>query len=123
MCRTVTLFVALAALAVASAFGTPVSSAKPHRRAMGGHAHQPLPAAAAARRSTGIRSANKNAHRPTPDEVGRAAGLRIRQQMSHSSARSAVYRRRPTPLTRYRRAHLVETAHITRYPAARPVAT
>jgi hypothetical protein len=90
---------------------------------MGGHAHQPLPAAAAARRSAGIRSATKNAHRPTPDEVGRAAGLRIRQQMSHSTARSAVYRRRPTPLTRYRRAHLVETAHITRYPAARPVAT
>jgi hypothetical protein len=40
--------------------------------------------------------------------------------MSRGVARGAVYRRRPMPVARYRRARLVETARITRYPAARP---
>lgn len=70
--------------------------------------------------------------------MGRAAGLKIRQQM----ARGAVYRRQPTRIEtrrtemrrtgtgrtesrplRYRRARLVETARITRYHDERPAAT
>jgi hypothetical protein len=55
--------------------------------------------------------------------VGRAAGLKIRRDME----RRTVYRRRTTrgegPVPRYRRARLVETAHITRYPAERAMAT
>ena len=119
MCRTVTLFVALATLVVASAFGTPASSVKPYRRVSGGHAHHPSSASAATRRPATTHSYAKSAHRPTPDEVGRAAGLKIRQQMNRGMERGAVYRHRTAPVARYRRARLVETARITRYPATR----
>jgi hypothetical protein len=122
MCRTVTLVVALAAFTAASAFGTPASSVKSHRRASGSHAHHHPGAAESAHRtvSRGVseKSTQKSTRRPTPQEVGRAAGLKIRREME----RRAVYRHRATRATgegRYRRARLVETAHVIRYPAER----
>lgn len=130
MCRTVTLVVALAAFAAASAFGTPASSVKSHRRASGSHAHHHPGAAESTHRTAtrGVpekstqRSTRKNANRPTPEEVGRAAGLKIRREMEQR----AVYRHGATRATgegRYRRARLVETARVTRYPAERPEPT
>lgn len=54
--------------------------------------------------------------RPSPQDVGRAAGLRIRRQMDSR----AVYHRRPArPVARYRRARLMETASVARYGGAR----
>jgi len=127
MCRTVTLLVALAAFAVASAFGTPASSSKSRRRASVGHAHHPRAGAEASRRVNAhatAKNTSRTSHRPTPDEVGRAAGLRIRRDM----ARGAVYRRRrgraegrrlESRAVRYRRARLIETARVSRYHAGR----
>jgi hypothetical protein len=68
------------------------------------------------------KSVQKRTGRPTPEEVGRAAGLKIRREME----RRAVYRHGATRATgdgRYRRARLVETARVNRYPAERPEPT
>lgn len=128
MCRTVTLLIALAAFAAASAFGTPASSAKSRRRVSVGHAHHPRSGSETSRRAahtlpvpthSEAKSTANTTHRPTADEVGRAAGLKIRREME----RHAAYRRRPMRTLRTRRARLVETARITRYPARRPVVT
>lgn len=134
MCRTATLFVALAALAVASAYGRPASVAKPHRRASGAQTHRSSPGSGAAHHTATTRTSARNAHRPSPEEVGRAAGLRIRRQLDRRGVdrrgvdrreldRRATYRRRPARIEPYRRAQLVETAHVTRYGTGRPEPT
>ena len=133
MCRTLTLLVALAALCVASAHAASASSAKSHRKASASsRTHRPAtrPVArrsgsssarrAPATRAPATRVSAARTGRPSPQEVGRAAGLRIRSQMKMS--RRTVYRRRVVPSARYRRPRLVETASITRYRSA-PAAT
>jgi len=118
MCRTLTLFVALAAFLVATAHGAPASASKSHRRASATRSHRP-PArstSSTTRVTTRTRATSARTGRPSAQEVGRAAGLRIRRQMN---SRRAAYGRRVVRPVRYRRARLVETASITRYNAAR----
>jgi hypothetical protein len=66
-----------------------------------------------------MRSASDRAHRATPEEVGRAAGLKIRRQL----ARGPVYRR-PEPAyrrTRYRETYPVRRPHAIRTSLREPV--
>lgn len=80
-----------------------------------GHSYREARSRESAGRATRVSRASRasGADRRTPEEVGRAAGLRIRRQMEE---RRVIYRRRMTRESRYRRARLLEA----RYRAPRP---
>jgi len=80
MCRTAFIFFALAALTATSANGSPDIPATAHRS---------VPAA------TVPRSLHKKAHRATPQEVGRAAGLKIRRDLARRPIPSPKQRETP----------------------------
>ncbi len=98
-----TIAALLAALVSASAYGAPASAAKTRGRASSarpahraGPVHRVSQGRPQARSQAGRRSERRTsttgatgAHRPTPEEVGRAAGLRIRREM----ARESIYGR------------------------------
>ena len=124
MCRSVTTILVLAALAAASAFGAQSSTTMTHRKASGTrqahhaaateraaarvrHRAAPLPAR---ERKTGSKTIRTVKHRLTADEVGRAAGLKIRSEM----ARQAAYRHRERSAARYRRGRTVEASRLRR---------
>jgi len=127
MCRTVTLVFLLAAVA-ASACGAQTSAAKTHRKASSArtahHAAQSSRHTSHAKTSSQVRSAS--AHRASPDEVGRAAGLKIRSRMAQRSTAAPRSRTVPrsrrtryTSRSRIRRPHVVpaslhETVHAYR---------
>ena len=113
MCRTVTVLVALAAFAVAFAHGAPASTAKSHRKASAAHTAR---SSSRAHRAVHTQARTRRTRRRSPEEVGRAAGLQIRRQMQLGTA----YRHRVTRQTRYRRAHLVQAASVTRRRALQP---
>jgi hypothetical protein len=138
MCRTVNLVVMLAALAV-SAYGAQASISKTHRRASGAHrAHHP----AASERSKAIHhearsealhrqadsgTASASARRLSADEVGRAAGLKIRHEMgqrvvSEHPRRSAerFRRARYAESSRFRRARIIHASLREAAPVYRP---
>ena len=75
MRRTVFTVFVLAALAVSSANGSSVSKAKTHKYANA---------------APTTRSVQNKAGRPTPEEVGRAAGLKIRSDLARHRAAQAV---------------------------------
>jgi len=82
------------------------------RTSYAGHSYREARSRESAGRGTRASRAS-GTDRRTPEEVGRAAGLRIRRQMEE---RRVIYRRRMTRESRYRRARLVEA----RYRAPRP---
>ena len=113
MCRIVNIALVLAVVAAASAYGAPVSSARTHRRAPAPHS------AASSRiphRSPNFAGSTKNAHRPTPKEVGRAAGMKIRRRMAQQSARFHRVPRQtkaePSRIHLHRRTARPEPAHL-----------
>ncbi|MDR3750520.1 MAG: DUF5715 family protein [Terracidiphilus sp.] len=77
MCRIVYIVLVLAALSGISANGSPVRPAKAHRHA---------PATSVSH------SPHKKATHATPQEVGRAAGLKIRRNLAHRPAKAASLR-------------------------------
>ena len=138
MGRTVILVFALAAVAVAaygSTYGSTASPALTHRKAAGEHSPHRSPSARASftRTSSSLRLARARAsvhtpvaprenrsRRPTPEEVGRAAGLKIRREL----ARQAGYYRPTTTRSRaygrtYRRTRYRETYRYRRARALR----
>jgi Family of unknown function (DUF5715) len=74
MSRTVNIVLVLAALSVTSANGSPTHSAKAHKNA---------PA------TTTSRKAQIEAHRATPQQVGQAAGLKIRRELARHQVAAA----------------------------------
>ncbi|MDE3150529.1 MAG: hypothetical protein KGL37_13750, partial [Acidobacteriota bacterium] len=115
MHRTVLILVALALLLPAAANGSPVPQAKTHRKASAASTSHRSPQAtrnlhhARTSRHTGrshaavSRSSLRKTHRPTPQEVGRAAGLKIRRELN-SRKTTASTRRRLTARARRSRA-------------------
>jgi hypothetical protein len=82
MGRTVFTAIVVAALCVSSANGSSVSQAKTHKRA---HA---APATHSVQNKP--REIQKKSDRPTPEEVGRAAGLKIRRDLAHRHTAQAT---------------------------------
>jgi hypothetical protein len=78
MSRTVTTVLVLAALSVTSANSSPVHSAKTHKHASV---------------TTTSRKTQTKAHRPTPQQVGQAAGLKIRRELARHQTAAAPTRR------------------------------
>jgi hypothetical protein len=113
MCRAITLFVALAAFLSATAFGATTSNAKSHRKAPGSQTHRRSSVAESVHRAPRSREATSRPAKASAQEVGHAAGLRIRRQIEE---RRTVYRRRVLRESRYRRPRLIET-RVVRYPA------
>jgi hypothetical protein len=115
MCRAVTLVFLLAAIAAVSAYAAEASATKTHRKALGAHPGHHHAATAAHHRS--------NAERPSPDEVGRAAGLKIRREMAQRSVSERV-QRTPERLrhTRYARASRFRRARAVPAVLHKPVA-
>jgi hypothetical protein len=116
MCRTATLAVALAAFAVASAQAAPPTPAAAHRRVTSAHATRHA-SPTAVHHPVGAHSTPGTVHRPTPEEVGRAAGLRIRGQMARQAATThhaaPAYRSPHEPgLRRARFSHPYRSAHF-----------
>ena len=99
MCRTTTLALALAAFSAVSVLGAPSSTVKARRRASPAQTTR-HGSVTGAHRPAAARSGAEAAHRPTPEEVGRAAGLRIRSQMARQAAAAyhpvPVYRATPS---------------------------
>jgi hypothetical protein len=117
------LVAALAAIAV-SAHGVPVTQAHPHKKALSAQttrhgsatahagsarvAHTPVAArhaaAPVARRASGqnfTKAGNPASHKATPAEVGRAAGMKIRNQMDRRAVmRRSMRERQPARLVR-----------------------
>jgi hypothetical protein len=97
MCRIVILFFALTALVAVSAHGAPDSAAKTHGKALSGtrtahretdawRRHTPagsrrLRASASSHRLHSTAVERDKRDQPTPQEVGRAAGLKIRREL------------------------------------------
>ena len=115
MRRIVLILVALALLLPAVANGSPVPQAKTHRKTSAASTSHRSPQAtrnlhhARTSRHTGrshaavSHSSVKKTHRPTPQEVGRAAGLKIRRELN-SRKTTASTRRRLTARARRSRA-------------------
>ncbi len=100
MCRTVTFVFLLAALAVYP-LGAQTSVEKAHRKASTAHsAHRP--------------EASKRAHRATPEEVGRAAGLKIRREMAERATSTRTSVRPSHSSVRYRHPRYASASRIRR---------
>lgn len=80
MSRILITALVLAALSVSSANGLPVYQAKPHRNA---------------RTTAALHKAPAKLHHATPEEVGRAAGLKIRRDLARHPLPAAAPHRQP----------------------------
>ena len=104
MSRILITGLVLAALSVTSANGLPVTRAKPHRSAQGTALTHKAQTKAQTKSST-------RSHHATPEEVGRAAGLKIRRDLA----------RHPIPTAAPHRQARLYAAPAYRASAAKPV--